>query len=127
MNQIESQFSVGTFHRMIHFGFWGFPFTHYNLEMIDQGLHIVIHLLLRRKVKLWNISMKHALRFFLNLLQGLTDNAQRLPHFCVAHHETVIYVALRSYRNLEVKLFIGAVWRYSTHVVVYARSTQYRP
>src|SRR5690606_10139423 len=43
-DKVESQFAITAFHTVIYFSFRHISFSHYDLEMVDERLHIIIDL-----------------------------------------------------------------------------------
>ena len=97
--------------------------------MPDQDLHLRIYILLFRQIVFRRIGMKDFCFGTLKLLHfaiSLFDDVERLPHFLVAHQETIIVVAGLPYGNTELKIFITGIRTMHTNIIVNSGSAQVR-
>jgi hypothetical protein len=89
---------------MVHFTHRGVDFAHDDFEVVNQGLHVLVHLLLGGQVVVRGIGVEGA---FGQVVQRLVDDAQALPDFLVADDKPVIGVAVGAYRNVELEVLVG--------------------
>src|SRR5690606_27590993 len=54
-DQIESEFAITTLYAVIYFAFRHIGFAHHDFEMVNERLHIIVYILLRREIKVRNV------------------------------------------------------------------------
>src|ERR1700722_4959617 len=120
-DQIKTQLPIPAFHTAVHLPGRDLRLTHHDLEMIDQGLHLSIYVLLLRQIISRRIGMKYlGFRAFHieNLSVRLLDDPHGLPHLAIPHQETIITIPRRSHGYLKVKVLVAAVRRMYPYVIV---------
>src|SRR5690606_13633945 len=109
-DEVETKFAISAFHAVIYLTFRHIHFTHNNFKMPNQGFHLGIHILFRRKIIFRNLCMIYfcfCTFEFLNFPVSLSDNFKRLLHFLITYQEPVVTVAGSSYRDIKIKIFVA--------------------
>mmetsp|Transcript_50842 Transcript_50842/g.132162 ORF Transcript_50842/g.132162 Transcript_50842/m.132162 type:complete len:291 (-) Transcript_50842:410-1282(-) len=77
-----------------------------QLEVVDQRLHVLFHLLARRRGHLLVVDANGT---WLEEVEALDDDANRLAHLLEAHEVAVVAVALGAHWHLELELGVDLV------------------
>src|SRR5205809_2212383 len=121
-DKIKTQFAIAALYRLVYLARRHVDLTHDDLKMPDQRLHLGIYIILRGQIIFGNIGMIYfCFRSFelLYLSVCLFDNAKALPHLLVTHQETIVAIAGCTYRDIELKIFITAIGRMHSNIIIY--------
>src|SRR5207248_10825135 len=113
-DDIEAKLAVAAFHLKIRFADRRLNAVHDQFEVIDERLHLVVDLLFWRKGNVWTVDDDRSRRQ--TAIDGLLQDAQRLPHFFEAHEESRIRVAAFGDRHIPIVRFVAEVGRRFTNV-----------
>jgi hypothetical protein len=118
------ELTLGGFDRGVRFALGHrIPFGE-QLEVMDQGFHVPLHVGTARRAHLVVVE-RHGAGIGAQPVDALAHDAVGLPHLLDAHEVTVVAVAVDADRNVEVHVGIDLVGLLLAQIPLHARATQH--
>lgn len=105
-NQINPKLSLRGFNRGVGGSRGHLIPLRKQLKVVDERLHRLFHFGPARRHELRIVRLNLPLR---HLVQALLDDSQRLTHFLHTTQVTVVAVAFRTDRDVEIQVFVRVV------------------
>ncbi len=124
-DQVDAELALGMLHRRV--GFTGRHAVAFGeqLEVMDQRLHVVLHLDPARRHDLVIVD-HHRAGILAQPLDALADDAIRLAHLFDAHQIAVVAVAVDAHRDVELHPVIDFVGLLLAQIPLDAGAAQHR-
>ncbi len=123
-DQVNPEFPLGMLHRGIDFPLGHAIALGKQLEMVDQGFHVVLHLFPPRRHDLVIVD-DHRPRILAQPVHALFDDPVRLAHFLDPDEIAVVTVAVGADRDIEVEPVVNFVGLLLAQVPGHAGSAQH--
>src|SRR6266849_7336324 len=104
-NEVNAELPLGGLDRGIGFAGRHVEALAEDLEVVDQLLHVALHLDARRGRHLVVVG-NHRPRVLAQPVDALPDDAVRLAHLLDAHQISVVAIAVHAHRNVEFDLIV---------------------
>ena len=124
-HHVNTKLTLGVLHRCIGFTFWHLKAFGKQLEVVNQRLHVRLHVFTGWRRNLVVFS-DHGARVGTQPLHALLDQLIGLAHFSHAHQIAVIAVAGLTHWNVKVQLVVDLVGLLFAQVPRDARAAQHR-
>src|SRR5579863_5061817 len=94
-----------------------------DLKVIDEGLHLSLHLLAVRQDDTWRIGLD---RTFRHAVESLPNDPNRVAQLLYPAHIPGEHIAFLRDRNLKLELLVARIWHVAPQVDVHAAAPQCR-
>ncbi|GBE29239.1 hypothetical protein BMS3Bbin04_00251 [bacterium BMS3Bbin04] len=96
---------------------------HDDLKVMDHRFHVGIDILLIGQICFRHVGMIRTVR---QVVHRLLDDLDTLIHLGHADHVSVVHVTSSTQRNIEIEIFVAAVWLGPSQIVIHPGSAQIR-
>src|SRR5450755_4529902 len=121
-DHVIAHFAARRFDGLVHLARRHTEAFRHNLEVIDERLHLGLHLFTVRQNYVRRIRRPAAAR---HAFERLFHDARALPHFLNAHLVARIDIAFGLGRNLEIELLVAGIGLALARIVLQARRPQH--
>src|SRR3954463_10138198 len=120
---VETELTLGILRTKVNFTRRRVHALGHENEMVDQLLHLREHLLLFGQHGFVVRDVNGPIR---KLVEALMENAHALPHLFHAHEVTIVAIAHRTNRDIELQLIVNEIGMRFAQVVIDAATTKIR-